>query len=161
MKRNLPLVLLLFVLNISCAPSPTATPTTAPTPTTIQVAIATATQVVSPTVTATQTVTPTDTATPTVTRTNTPPPTATLTAIPTATLTATPTVEPKVPSLGQLNPRLIYQSPVDTRMGTRSDATWNIDGWDAVSTRRNATVQEMTDLQLGPFLRYTVRGRVL
>ena len=93
MKRNIPLVLLFLVLNISCAPSPTATPTTAPTPTIVNVAIATGTQAVLPTATATQTATPTDTVTPTVTRTNTPTLTPTPTEIPRAYFEITPAKE--------------------------------------------------------------------
>lgn len=72
--------MILLVLNISCAPSPTTMPTTAPTPRNIQVAIATATQVVLPT----QNALPTDIVIPTITQTSTP------TRIPSPTSLPTP-----------------------------------------------------------------------
>lgn len=113
MNRNIPLVVFLLILSISCAPSQTATPTTAPTSTTVQVAIVTATQVVLPTATATQTAAPTDTATPTVTRTNTPTPTDTATPIVTRTNTPTPT-----PTLTPFPAATMTSTPLPTSTAT-------------------------------------------
>jgi len=101
------------------------------------------------------------TETPTVIVTATPPPTAEskpTIAPKTETPTAPPTPEVKVPSLEELNKKLIFSGPADTHIGRPIVGQWNTDGWDNIATKNNASAQETTDGTMGKFVRYTRTG---